>query len=235
MKAAVHTPPTCEPKSSRLPMWCDDFDMDLLKVLPEVERLLAPLSDIRLYTTCRPTFGRINLPCSWDDYAGITCFVGFLREREELPAVGPQPLGYYTDSPVVEATAEEMFRDLWVHQCRWVQVQGPGFCGRWDHKTEAWRPHALTRNFMDLMYHLRRIWPMEEGEWRYARRKALQSIADASRRLERLHRLFLAGPEATASNSVRLTRRQRGLITYHYAEPALSAPTSDNCDPFNDN
>jgi len=41
----------------RHPMWCDNFDMDLLKVLPEVERLLKPLEGSRLCTTCHPIYG----------------------------------------------------------------------------------------------------------------------------------------------------------------------------------
>lgn len=184
---------------TRYPMWCDDFDMDLLKVLPEAEQLLAPLAGIRLYTTCHPTYGRVNLPCSWNDRVNFCCFVGFIAEEDGLPAEGPQPLGYVTDAPVVEATAEELFRDLWSHQMRWVQMLTPHSSPGWPRSVEIWNSGQLASTFTDLMYDLRNWCRMRDEPRRRARSRALRSIALAAHRLQRVYQAWLDRREDEAS------------------------------------
>ena len=180
-----------EHKPARTPMWCDDFDMDLLKLLPEVERLLAPCQGIRLYTTCNPTHVRINLPSVWHQRGGLTCYVGFLRPDDPLPEKGPQPAYCMTFSPVVEATAEEMFRDLWCHNLVWVQVSSPKMRELWRDSAQIWNAHALTGSFNILLYALRGWEPVPENRLYFHRCRVLKSISRAASRLRRLYDRFL--------------------------------------------
>jgi hypothetical protein len=151
-------------------MWCDDFDMDLYKVLPDAKRLLEPVANLRLYTTGHMTDGALNHPSTW----GIRAYFGF-RLSEELPARGCQPEGHWTDSPVIGCTVEEAFRDVWPHTLIMI-VEG----------YEVWNAHALWTQFERLMSSLRG-WQQYDAELLDMDRKwVLCSIGEAARRIERL-------------------------------------------------
>lgn len=114
-------------------MWCDDFDMDLYRVLPEAREVLAPVAATSLYTCSHTTYGKINCPAAWDTgRGGNACYFGLLADGAglptwaSLPTVGPQPSGYTARDSVVECTFEEVVRDLWVHQQEFHVLVGKG-------------------------------------------------------------------------------------------------------------
>jgi hypothetical protein len=130
------------------PFWSDDFDMDLLKVLPETPAILGELGDVLLYTHGHETHGRLNHPSVWNGDLGMLAFFGTARE-------GFTPGGYVTDAPVVECTALEAFRDAWPHQYL-IIVNGPHNGGH------VWTPNV--RLFTRLMSHRRSLQPLPEIE-----------------------------------------------------------------------
>ena len=119
-----------------LGLWCDDFDADLPKLIPEAIDALGDTADVRLWTHSKPTNGKINCPSSWWTDHGLTAF---FSTREH---VGGQPGGYITSDPVVGCTFWEAVRDEWCHDA--VIVVN----GRW-----IWTPPSDT--MMKLMFDLR--------------------------------------------------------------------------------
>lgn len=122
------------PTSTRAPFWSDDFDMDLLKVIPNVENILGASADVVLYTRCNsPRHGRLNHPVCW----GVTACFGVTN-----PPWKPQ--GWWSEAAVVECTFLELLRDVWSHSLVAV-VEGQ----------TVFDAHALSQDFMVLMYNLR--------------------------------------------------------------------------------
>jgi hypothetical protein len=156
-------------------MWYDDFDAELYKVVPEAERLIAPVADVPMRTTGIPdrTTGRMNHPCVWNGHFGMVAFFGcrLLGVRHWKPSF------YVTSAPVVECTFEEAFRDTFVHECL-AYVDG----------RILWNTWKLRADFMTLMYHLRG-WPGRSADdAALARRRVLREVARACRRMERVAR-----------------------------------------------
>jgi hypothetical protein len=122
------------PATTRAPFWSDDFDMDLLKVIPNVENILGSSADVVLYTRCsNPTHGRLNHPVCW----GVTTCFGFTNPPWK-------PEGWWSDAPVVECTFLELLRDVWSHSVV-ASVEGD----------VIFDGHGLSDDFMRLMYKLR--------------------------------------------------------------------------------
>ncbi len=118
-------------------MWCDDFDMDLPRVLPEARALVGDLVDVRLLTHCHAQ--PINCPSAWNTSLGTTSFFALDREpRWEMPR------HYYAPDPLVPCTFWELLRDEWSHQSV-VLVDG----------RVLWRPDHLEGQFQRIMYDLR--------------------------------------------------------------------------------
>lgn len=91
----------------RHPFWSDDFDMDLLKVIPGVESALGDMAGTVLFTHGHTTHGRLNHPSVWHHDLGMLAFFG-LRD----PC---KPAHYATSDLVVACTWEEAVRDAWAH------------------------------------------------------------------------------------------------------------------------
>lgn len=92
------------------PFWADDFDLDLLKVVPEVAELLGPLSDRVLWTHGTVSKeGRLAHPSCWNGGPGFIAFFGSAPDRAAPPTC------YVTTEPLVECTLLEAVRDAWVH------------------------------------------------------------------------------------------------------------------------
>ncbi len=121
-------------------MWCDTFDMDLLKVIPGATELLADVGTISLKTHGEPDKrdGRLNHPSCWNHYAGMVAFFGF-----DSPC---KPDSFYTNAPVIECTFAEAIRDAWVHSLA-VVVEGK----------VVWNATKLHLVFMDILYAERKI------------------------------------------------------------------------------
>jgi len=117
--------------------WSDDFDMDLLKVIPAASALLDTVADIQLWTHCQATtFDRLNHPCCWNEHEGLTAHFG---------RHGPnKPDHYYTIAPVVRCTGPELLRDAWPHNYRAI-VDGH----------LVWDTAALWPSFETIMWFIR--------------------------------------------------------------------------------
>lgn len=88
-------------------MWCDDFDMDLPKVIPDAETLLGDMAGVTLFTHGNLTHGTLNHPTVWNHDLGLVAFFGFAEPRK--------PAAFYTNKPLVECTFLEAVRDAWAH------------------------------------------------------------------------------------------------------------------------
>lgn len=89
------------------PMWCDDFDMDLPKVIPDAKAQLGDMAGVELWTHGGETYGSLNHPCVWNHDDGLIAFFGFKSPRK--------PEVYWTNRPMVRCTFWEAVRDAWPH------------------------------------------------------------------------------------------------------------------------
>jgi hypothetical protein len=145
-------------------MWCDDFDADLLKVVPGAAEALGEAAGVKLLTWCgHLTDGKINHPACWN---GDTGFIALFWTD---PACKPDPF-YWTDAPAAECTFLEAVRDEWVHDAA-IYVNGHGI----------WRPPV--RLMEKLMYDLRGWTPLDDKERDSIRRNVRCSLAAAAERL----------------------------------------------------
>lgn len=98
----------------RAKFWADDFDMDLLKVFPDLAEMLGNTIDLSLWTVGHERFGRLNHPASWNDGGGYMWLEkpNLDRERGWASISG----GHVTNAPEIECTWLEMIRDLWCHR-----------------------------------------------------------------------------------------------------------------------
>jgi hypothetical protein len=122
------------------PMWCDNFDMDLLKIIPELPQLLGDAAHIQMFTHGATRYGRLNHPTMWNSSDGMICFFGL-----HGPA---KPEQYVSFGPIISCTWLEALRDLWVHPAVMYFEQKP-----------VWNSWALQEDFTRLLYH-RRTWKL---------------------------------------------------------------------------
>lgn len=148
------------------PLWCDDFDADLPKVVPHATEELGVSAHVQLRTYCKPTNGRINCPTSWWTQHGLTAFFA-------EPGFGnPAPGGYVTSDPLVECTFAEVVRDEWIHGS--VVVVNRQF---------VWTPPS--RLMERLMFDVRGWTPLSEPERLQTQQHVRASLRAAADRLER--------------------------------------------------
>lgn len=99
----------------RAPFWADDFDLDLLKVFPDLPEILGNTIDLPVWTVGHPDSrnGRLNHPSTWND-GGALIWI-------EKPELTYDDHGWTsidahsTNEPVIECTWLEILRDQWVH------------------------------------------------------------------------------------------------------------------------
>lgn len=156
------------------PLWSDDFDMDLPKVIPGALPTLGDLADIVLYTHGVPdrkpeSLGRLNHPCVWNSDRTMLAFFGFSN-----PA---KPDFYSADKTIVECTVWEAFRDCWPHGfCMMVECQ------------PVWDTFPMREGFNEIMQDLRG-WKKSQ-QVPTVQRRVLASIGLAAQRLRILAREF---------------------------------------------
>lgn len=127
-------------------MWCDTFDGDLYKLVPDAKRLLegSPIRGIELKTEqtrvwpegVDPAKSELNHPCAWNGGSGFVAFFGF-------EGTG-RPSSYVTGAReplIVTCTLEDALRDAWVHTLD-VVVEGG----------VVWQAGRLSPMFMDLLH-----------------------------------------------------------------------------------
>lgn len=130
----------------RAKFWADDFDGDLLKLVPGVEEIVGEASDIVLYTYGGTTHGRLNHPAVWNDYRGMIAFFGF------DPSGSWKPEAYYAGHrELVECTFLEALRDGWTHNFVMI-VEG----------MHVWDGFSLSNTMMNLLYH-KRGWKQQQS------------------------------------------------------------------------
>lgn len=144
-------------------MWCDDFDADLLKVVPGADGALGPAASVQLQTYSRLTDGKINHPSCWHTDAGIAAFFWTAPE-------GRPPADYSTDDPPAECTFLEAVRDEWVHDCV--------IC---VNRHVVWQP--LRRLMERLMYDVRGWTVLTEAQRTDTCQSVLRSLEVAAQRL----------------------------------------------------
>lgn len=179
-------------------MWCDDFDMDLYKAIPEAKRILEPVKDIPLFTHGSLTDGKLNHPSVWNGYHGTIAFFGF-----ENPA---KLEGYWTDWPVIQCTFEEAVRDAWPHDYLIIVEREP-----------VWDAFSLRHQFDDIMWHIRGLDKESLRDIRPAKQKVLTSLASACQKVARLYFPYWHEPEASLRDEFEATfgpeseKREEGI------------------------
>jgi hypothetical protein len=146
------------------PLWCDDFDADLPKLIPDALDAIEGVADVKLWTHCKPTNGRINCPSAWHTDMGLAAF---FSTRE---GVGGNPPGYVTSAPVVRCTFWEAVRDEWCHDSV-IVVNG----------RYIWTPPSDL--MMRLMYDLRGWTRLTPAEINAVANEVLSSLSAAADRL----------------------------------------------------
>ena len=151
-------------------LWCENFDLDLPKVIPGALVALGDTADQVLFTHAAVTNGRINLPAAWNENDGMASYFGF-----KSPA---NPPGHYTERPVVECTFWEALRDLWIHQ-HLLMVEGVLV---WNATFNS----SVGQAFEVLMYKMRNWRPVPDGDVEKNQTIVRESLREASRLMRSL-------------------------------------------------
>jgi hypothetical protein len=152
------------------PFWSDDFDVDLLKVIPGIDETLGKAADIQLWTHGHTTFGRLNSPACWNTHKGLAAFFGF------RDAATPDGYSYGSDE-LIACTWLELVRDCWVHTYR-VYVE----------QLFVLDGEAFWRDFAPIMYHVRAWRVLDDATLARHVDAARERIAAATVRLEAIRR-----------------------------------------------
>ena len=154
-------------------MWCDDFDLDLSKILPDTPEILGATADVRLTTHGGRWAGVLNHPSVWACGRGLQAFFGFRR-----PVL---PDGYSTDSPIVACSFLEAMRDCWAHHYS-IVVEG----------RLIWNSCELYLDFDRLMSHERGWRHLSSRGVKRSKARVRNSVRLATLRFGRLHGATLA-------------------------------------------
>ncbi len=127
-------------------MWCDHFDGDLYKLIPEAQPIVAAVAGVQLFTHgAADKDGKLNHPAVWNDYRGMIAFFGTSTPHK--------PDAYWTDDPIVTCTAEEAIRDCFAHQYVIIMNRIP-----------VWDGFRFRNSYMDLLFDHRGVFKMDEEE-----------------------------------------------------------------------
>ena len=147
-------------------MWCDDFDADLLKVVPGALEVLGRTADVSLSCYSSLTNGKINCPAAWNSHDGLRAM--FWTTPEHHPDAY-----FYTTFPVAECTFAEAVRDEWVHGAV-IVVNGD----------VIWRPRQSQMS--KLMYDVRGWLALTDDKREQIQTDVMIQLAGASVRLGRM-------------------------------------------------
>lgn len=169
--------------------WSDDFDMDLLKLFPDLPERLGEMAEVRLWVHGGESYGRLNHPSVWHDHEYMVAFFGL------APDATGKPGAYWTSDPVVECTWLETLRDEWPHQYTIVVGRRPVLrATRWE-------------TFGALMCDLRGHHPLPDAERERLRREVLARAGEATR----FRRTSLNSPDGAEERFVDATWRMRQM------------------------
>jgi len=115
----------------------EDWDGDLLKIVPEAAEIIAPVAGVKLVTYGSvDDQARLRHPSTWNGYDGSLAFFDF---DAEPPAVS-KPEEFLTDQPIVRCTMLEAFCDAWMHHYVLLLRQAP-----------VWSAFALRTLILNLI------------------------------------------------------------------------------------
>lgn len=146
--------------------WSDDFDMDLLKLFPDLPDRLGPVADTPMWTHGGTSHGRLNHPSVWNGHECMVAFFGL------VPGQTGKPDEYYTTNPVVECTWLEALRDAWPHS---LAIVVDGYV--------VWNTGGMWPTFSKIMYDLRGIAKLPIGQAERLKGRVLASVLAATRDL----------------------------------------------------
>lgn len=159
------------------PMWCDDFDMDLPKVIPAAMDVIRAVPDtVRLATHGHLWNGTLNHPSVWNTHLGMSAYFVVLPDGMDVSALTlghVAPSSCWTNDPIVACSFVEAIRDCWCHNYAMV-IDGVVV---WD--TNRFWPAA----FEPLMYHVRGWQLRSDDEVEEYRRRVVDSLKAATARL----------------------------------------------------
>jgi hypothetical protein len=103
--------------------WSDDFDMDLLKLFPDLPETLGEVAERALWTVGHATYGRLNHPAVWNSTGALGELGAWVWTRK--PNL-PRKDGWFnlsgcaSNDPEIECTWLELLRDQWAHHYGFV-------------------------------------------------------------------------------------------------------------------
>lgn len=166
--------------SERAKFWSDDFDMDLLKIFPDIEKTLRNPGAI-VWTVGHESYGRLNHPAVWNTHSAFLWLEKPNLPRDEHGWFNVR--GCVGDSPEIECTWIEWLRDVWPHSCAAVILPG-----------QQRLPVAPQDAFMAIMYDLRRWNKLDADRLAEHRRRALEWVTRCDSILDNARK---ASPNAT--------------------------------------
>ena len=124
----------------------ENWDFDLLKLIPQAEAILAPVADAQLVTIgSADREGRLEHPSVWNHERGMVAFFGLLDGMGRSSGVNTwKPPIYSTEQPIVTCSALEAFADAWAH----------GYLLCVEHEM-IWDAYKFRNLLMSLMYDAR--------------------------------------------------------------------------------
>lgn len=131
------------------PFWSDDFDMDLLQLLPDLPERLGDAANIPLWTYGNTSYGRLNHPSVWNGHYGHEAYFG----TDDTGTWKPDGYRSHYDQ-IVACTWLEALRDAWPHNYM-IFV---------DRAVVVWDTIRLQPTFDKLMYGLRGWRTLADGE-----------------------------------------------------------------------
>lgn len=163
-------------------MWCERFDGDLYRLVPEARAIVAPVAGFPLVTNGRLTDGALNHPSVWNHELGM---IAWFAETDQAPGwTGPgkvAPEVFWTHEPLVACTFEQAVRDCWVHHYAIVLVG----TGSMNHApTVIWNTSRMGWVLTDLLFHARGIRMMEPAAMEERRTIVTTSLAAAVARMK---------------------------------------------------
>src|SRR5262245_33468635 len=147
----------------------EDWDGDLLKVVPEAEGIIAPVADVNLITHgSADEQGRLRHPSTWNGYDGSLAYF----DLDSAFAVS-KPEEFWTDQPIVRCSLLEAFCDAWTHHYI-LFIRGE----------PVWNAFELSRLMMNLLMDARLRAGGQASKFHMtdeARQEARNKVADSLR------------------------------------------------------
>lgn len=159
-------------------MWCDNFDLDLYKLVPEAREALAPVANVQLVTIGGKWMdGRLNHPSVWNGGKGMVAFFAFGDENTPIDQIKPEAC--WSNEQRVACTFEEAVRDCWLHNYE-ILVRMPNGTFRDVYETCS---DEQRNALQDMMGHVRKYHPLSEAELQHCRSVILKQVQMAGGKL----------------------------------------------------